>query len=124
MKFTAGEIISAGTGILACEMDGVYKILNFLTGDSLYTHQLPRAFRACKAHMQKQCPWLSEIDEEKCTRETYPVWRIALEEKHGLEHELSPLPDGVWNRREPLEELVEMTSGKTPIAVVVKGESK
>ena len=32
-------------------MDGIYDILNFLTGDNLYTHQLPRAMRECE-------PWL------------------------------------------------------------------
>lgn len=53
MKFTTGEVISAGTGRLCCQMDGVYRILNYLTGDNLYTHQLPRAFKACEAWVRE-----------------------------------------------------------------------
>ena len=39
-------------------MDGSYEILNFLTGDSLYTHQLPRAVRQCEPWLRAQFPTL------------------------------------------------------------------
>jgi hypothetical protein len=37
-------------------MDGVYDILNFLTGDNLFTHQLPRAMRECEPWLRTQFP--------------------------------------------------------------------
>jgi hypothetical protein len=43
-------------------MDGVYDILNYMTEDTLYTHQLPRAARECKPHILSQHPELEEID--------------------------------------------------------------
>jgi hypothetical protein len=41
-------------------MDGVYDIYNFLTGDTLFTHQLPRAGRECQPWMEAQFPQLTE----------------------------------------------------------------
>ena len=41
-------------------MQGVYEILNFLTGDDLYTHQIPRAMRECRPWLASQFPQLMD----------------------------------------------------------------
>ena len=53
-------------------MDGIYKILNYLTGENLFTHQLVRVSKTCKPYLLKTYPTLSdsriEIAFEKLTK--------------------------------------------------------
>lgn len=122
MKCTTGEIISVGTGKLCCSMDKVYEIMNFLTGDNLFTHQLPRAFEACKEHVTAQHPWLEQINEEDCTPETWKEWLAGVENDYGTEHELTALPPGEWLIVDPVVE-AEVMFGKDKVVVVEgKGE--
>jgi hypothetical protein len=66
-RYHLGDILSITTGRLVSprHMDGVYDILNFMTGDDLYTHQLPRAADECRPYLAKQFPQLSKIDLPK-----------------------------------------------------------
>lgn len=63
--FHISDVLSITTGRLVSNrhMDGVYDILNFLTGDNLYTHQLPRASRECEAWLRTQFPKLFPVGE-------------------------------------------------------------
>ncbi len=65
-EFHIGDIISVYHGILASPkgMDGVYKTLNFLTGDSLMTHDLPPAAEYCKPFIEQQFPEITKINAE------------------------------------------------------------
>jgi hypothetical protein len=58
--FHISDVLTVTTGRLvsASHMDGVYDILNFLTGDSLYTHALPRAMKECEPWLRAQFPTL------------------------------------------------------------------
>jgi hypothetical protein len=116
VKFSIGQILSMGTGRLCCQMDGVYEVANFLTGDNLFTHQLVRAFKVCQPWVRSQCPWLAEVDETGCTPETWKPWLAALTAKHGEFFELQPLPAGVWESQDPIAELVAMV-GKDKVIV-------
>lgn len=60
--FHISDILSVTTGRLVSyrHIDGVYAILNFMTGDSLFTHQLPRASRECESSLRAQFPNLME----------------------------------------------------------------
>ena len=61
-SFHISDVLSVTTGKLVSSrhMDGIYDILNFLTGDSLYTHQLPRAMRECEPWLRSQFPTIME----------------------------------------------------------------
>jgi hypothetical protein len=118
MKFTTGEVISAGLGKLCCDMEGVYRIMNFLTGDSLFTHQLPRAFRACEAWVKEQHPWLNQLDDTKCNRETWRSWLADAERRFGKEHELKPLPADQWMSVNPIQEAIEIMEDKSKVIAV------
>jgi len=121
VKFTTGEVISAGVGKLCCEMSCVYKILNYLTGDHLFTHQLPRAFKVCEVWVREQQPWLNELQIEDCTTETWRQWLNDAIGKYGEVFELEPLPPGEWKSRDPIKEAVEMMGGdKSRVIGVVK----
>lgn len=59
-EFHISDVLSVTTGRLVSSrhMDGIYEILNFLTGDNLFTHQLPRAMRECEPWLKTQFPQL------------------------------------------------------------------
>ncbi len=63
-KFHLGDVLSITTQRLVSprHMVGVYDILNFMTGDNLFTHQLPRAANECKPYLLEQFPKLAEVD--------------------------------------------------------------
>src|SRR5579871_5263795 len=49
-KFHLSDVLTVTTGLVLSNrhMEGVYDILNYMTGESLFTHQLPRAMVACR----------------------------------------------------------------------------
>jgi hypothetical protein len=59
-NFHISDILSITTGRLVSSrhIEGVYEILNFLTSDELFTHQLPRACRECEPWLKTQFPQL------------------------------------------------------------------
>lgn len=63
-QFHIGDVLSITHEHLVSprHMDGVYDILNYMTGDSLFTHQLPRAGRECKEPLLAQHPELASVD--------------------------------------------------------------
>jgi hypothetical protein len=54
--FTLATVSTVATGVLFTKVDEVYDILDFMTGDSLYTHQLPRAAKVCRTWILKKYP--------------------------------------------------------------------
>jgi hypothetical protein len=61
-EFDLSDILTVTTGKLVStrHIDGVYDILNYMTGENLFTHQLPRASDECKPRLVRQYPHLSE----------------------------------------------------------------
>jgi hypothetical protein len=112
VKFTTAEILSVSTGVLFCQIERVYAILNYLTRDSLFTHQLPRASRACKEPLRRQLPWLAEVNAEAVGKHNYREFLAAVVARHGAEHEIQPLPPGTWEHKNPFTELDEILSKK------------
>lgn len=89
--FTLAQMLSITTGRLCCDMDGIYEILNHVTGDNLFTHVLPRARRFAaplllKAHpeLQPANACLSNLDKwiaaDKTERKTecIKIWLAEL----------------------------------------------
>ena len=63
-SFHLGDILSITTGRLVSldHIGGVYNILNFMTGDNLMTHQLPRASEECAPVLLRQHPDLANVE--------------------------------------------------------------
>ena len=70
-QFHLGDVLSITTGRLVSprHIDGVYDILNFMTGDNLFTHQLPRASDECKPYLVAQFPQLAAAEMESALAE-------------------------------------------------------
>lgn len=120
-EFDLGDILSITTGKLVSprHIDGIYDILNYMTGDNLFTHQLPRAMEECQGPLFKQHPQLAEVETpEFAGKESVEVWLILAKDLYGETLPVWPL-EGGHEVRNPLEELVEMANGKPVIGVVL-----
>lgn len=120
-SFHLGDVLSITTGILLSprRIEGIYDILNFMTGDSLYTHQLPRVSKEARPFLIEQHPWLADIDSTGCDAETYEAMMAGWIAKHGETVSVQPMPKDAHERIDPLSELAESIHPEK--IIVVKG---
>jgi len=66
VKFHLSTVLTVTTGFFVARdgLEEVYAIPNFLTGDSLFTHQLPRAGKQCTPALLFQHPLLQTVDSD------------------------------------------------------------
>ncbi len=111
-EFHIGDIIS-----VACEpvrlvcptgIQGVHDLLNYMTGEDLFTHQLPRVARECRPVLQDEMPWLKEIDTSVVTPENGRSWLGDQVEKFGETHLVYPLHPEDHEVIDPMEEAKKM----------------
>jgi hypothetical protein len=89
-------------------MDGVYEILNYMTGDNLYTHQIPRAIEECQPFLLKQFPDLKNVIADDVTCDNIDEWIKDKAKRFGEYKDVEPLPVGVHKYIDPIVELEEM----------------
>lgn len=130
-SFHLGDILTITHDRLVSprHMDGVYDLLNWMTGDNLFTHQLPRACDECKPHLLAQHPDLAAIqvpDFEAIRRDRVQAWvtewlarQVAL---FGEYREVAPLASGDHTFIDPLTELAMNFPQVQVIGVVVPDE--
>ena len=58
-RFPLGVVLSVTTGILLAPFDELHEFLDFMTGDKLMTHQLPRATQECAPVLLRRHPHLA-----------------------------------------------------------------
>ena len=122
-KFHIGDILSITTGKLVSPegVGGIYKILNYLTGDNLYTHQLPRAADECRPWLKAQFPQLNDVDASDVNPDNHKRWIEEQVEKYGEYLEVKPLPALIHDIIDPLDELKRMVP-EDKIVVVQKND--
>lgn len=108
-EFDLGDVLSVTTGCLLSprHMAGVYDILNFMTGDNLFTHQLPRASRECEPVLLLQHPQLAGIDASGVNGENHLAWLAEQKAKFGDRLSVEPCGPDVHERIDPMSELAE-----------------
>lgn len=121
-EFDLGDILSITDGALVSprHIDGVYDILNYMTGDNLFTHQLPRAPRECQGPLLAQHPQLSGVgvpEDVEHTKEAVYAWLDSVKAIHGSTLPVRPLTDGEHDFRDPIAEADQMM-GNRPVVVV------
>ena len=124
-KFSLGAVLSVGGDRLMCDIGDVYKILNYMTDDNLYTHQLPRAAKECRPYILKEHPFLLEyIDmQDEINSENYLIKLAEFEMNWGSEIEVEPIPKDDHSRKDALKELEEMV-GKEKIITLNLGQDE
>jgi hypothetical protein len=115
--FKLESALSAVSGVLLCPIGEVYEVLNHLTGDTLFTHQLPRAGKVCRIPVFKQHPFLKEIDTTDINRDNWPERLLETKEKYPNEVELSPIAN--WTHIDPETEAIEMMGGDKSKVIIL-----
>jgi hypothetical protein len=120
-KFHLGDILSITTGRLVSprHMDGVDDILNYMTQDNLFTHQLPRAAEECAPWLIRRHPQLAKVQVPDTFegKDHVDRWLVEQVRLYGEELEVGPIPRDDHEKKDPLTELEEMV-GKDKIIVV------
>lgn len=126
--FHLGDILTVTTELLVSptHMAGVHGLLDFMTGDTLFTHQLPRANDECKPHLLAQHPDLAEIEIPVFTADARDLreievnaWLAQQVARFGEYRDVVPLAEGEHTRIGQLTELAMNYSGVQVIPVVV-----
>lgn len=106
-QYHLSDILSITTGKLVStrHMEGVYDILNYMTGDNLFTHQLPRACRECEPILLAQHPQLAGIDKSECNKDNWQGWINGLITKYGEWLPVEPLQQGQHLTINPIAEI-------------------
>ena len=120
--FHLGDILSVTTGCLVSprHIDGVYDILNWMTGDNLMTHQLPRACGECEGPLRAQHPDLIviEVPGDFGGKEGVDRWLAEQVTIYGETREVAPLAAEDHTRIDPITELRAMKPDAEIIAIV------
>lgn len=121
--FHLGDILSITTGRLMSprHMDGVHAILDYMTGDQLFSHQLLRAMDECQPHLAAQHPQLAAIEppEEFDGKEHVDAWLAEQVAIYGEHLSVEPLAAEDHTRIHPLHEFGLMGIGKDRVIPIV-----
>jgi hypothetical protein len=128
--FHLGDILSVTTGRLVSprHMDGIYDILGWMTGDNLFTHQLPRAMDECQGPLLAQHPDLAAVTvpgdfgDGEHAGQAVANWLAGQAAIYGETREVAPLAAADHTRIDPIAELRAMIRPDAEIiGVVVPG---
>lgn len=135
MKFHLSDVLSVTTGSMLSQkgIGGVYEILNYMTGDNLYTHQLTRALEECRPWLIRWYPILDKVDSSSIRdfidAASNPVdgcaWFVSSVSKStGLPMELEvwPIPRDDHDNKDPIQELVGIVGKEQVIVVEMPGD--
>jgi hypothetical protein len=108
-EFATADVLSVATGRLMADMGGIYEVLNWMTGESLFTHQLPRVGREAVPVLVAAHPTLQQaIDEaEQVTTENHKEWRTTWEDRYGPTMAVPKFNADSHEHIDPLAELAE-----------------
>jgi hypothetical protein len=121
--FKLSDVISVYSGILLSNggVTGLYEVLNYLTGQTLMTHQLPRAANECKDGISNQLPFLKNPEFDFAIAELKEMlktesgkkepellclgWLAKQEALYGKTVRLKPIPES-YNPKNPITEII------------------
>src|SRR5260370_296144 len=106
-EFPLAVVLTALTGRLLCPIGDLYGVLDYMTGESLMTHQLPRASEECKDPILIQHPGLADVTvpDGLDSYEKVAEWLAPLEARYGSTVALAPLADDDHIFIDPITEL-------------------
>lgn len=107
--FPTHDVLSTITGRLMGEIGGVYNVLNWMTGESVYTHQLPRIGREATPVVLALHPELAQAVEEaeQVNHKNWQAWRAMWETRYGPTITVPRFTADTHERIDPVSELAE-----------------
>lgn len=125
--FHLGDILSITTSHLVSprHIDGVYDILGWMTGEPLWTHQLPRASRECQPFLLQQHPDLTAVKFPEGLEGEAGVaaWLAEQVAVYGEMRPVAPLASEDHTSIDPISELKMMRPDMPVIGVEIDGEA-
>lgn len=110
------------TGRLVGPIDDLYSILSDVTGDSIFTHVIPRAYEFAKPELIAQHSGLAKADhyltdldnaladlnEPAKIKAACEAWVRMVAQQLGLPSEIEVKTSGAWRSMDPIEEAISM----------------
>lgn len=120
--FSTHDVMSVVTGRLMGGIGGVYEVLNWMTGESLFTHQLPRVGREAVPVILAMHPHLASAieDAEQVTPENFQDWRDRWVDRFGPQIAVPTMNEDQHERIDAISELAEIVPPDR--IIVVKDE--
>lgn len=108
-EFATCDVLSTITGRLMGDIGGVYEVLNWMTGESVFTHQLPRIGREARPVMVDAHPQLAQAIEEaeQVNTDNWQEWRQKWEDRYGPTITVPKFTADTHERIDPLSEAAE-----------------
>jgi hypothetical protein len=124
-RFDTADALGAITGVLLSKIDGIYEVCNYASGESVFTHQLPRVGSDLQVGIVKRRPDLGVAVEEskQVTGQNYKDWLAKWRDRYGDTIEIFPLSADEHERIDPLSELAEKIHPSKILVVKVEGGS-
>jgi len=88
-KFHLGVVLSVTSGKLLAPIGNLYKILDYMTGEELYTHELPSYNKLCKPYILEKYPNLANVDTSEVNRDN---WKEFLDKQVSIYGEYLEVP--------------------------------
>lgn len=121
--FHIGDVLTITSGKLVSpdHIGGVYNICGWMTGESLFTHQLPRVSREIEEPLRSQLPELAAVEVPAGLNSEQKVkdFLETLYPKFGQFVSVAKLEEGDHTEIDPFEELAMMRPDAEIIAVSV-----
>lgn len=114
-NFHIGQVLTVTTGFMVSPngIAGVYEILDWMTGDNLFTHQLPRASNICEPILKGLYPEIASVKipdtsevPDSLIPEFWMDWLNKQADKFGEQIAVPKLL--TYTPIDPLEELIQM----------------
>lgn len=125
-RFHLGDVLTVTTGRFLCPegVGGLYKILNWMTGESLMTHQLIRAGEECREPLLAQHPDLAYVDvpDDLEGEEAVRRWLAGEVDFYGEYRDVTPLHEDDHTRIDPITEMRKLAPNAE--IIVVSGEAE
>lgn len=128
--FHLGDILSVTTErmLSPTHLDGLFDILNWMTGDNLFSHQLPRAAQECQGPLLAQHPDLADIEVPDWP-DGVPVaivqaWLAEQVTRYGETREVTPLAPEEHTHIDPITEMQRYHPGGVVVIVPNDYESE
>jgi hypothetical protein len=120
-EFASCDVLSVVTGRLVGKMGGIYEVLNWMTGESLFTHQLPRVGEEARPVLVAAHPALQQaIDEaEQVTTDNWSEWLQTWQDRYGPILAVPKFGAADHERIDPMSELAEKVHPDKIIPVVI-----
>ena len=137
MELSTSVVFSLCQPRLACEFSMVHEAIEFIAGQSVWTHSIPRMLEALKPSLMEQFPWAYSNDAvvanqaiadaaDSGNRESIMTVinseMSRLSKKFGTTHIAKEITDPTSVYRNPLKEAEEMFSGKV-VTVAISEEA-